>query len=70
MQAGRLLEVGRFVVREEPDPEPGPGEVLVRVAFAGVCGTDRHLLRGEFTGRPPVILGHEFRGPSRRWARA
>lgn len=62
MQAGRLLEVGNFVVREEPDPAPGPGEVLVRVAFAGVCGTDRHLLRGEFTGKPPVILGHEFAG--------
>ena len=62
MQAGRLLEVGQFVVREEPDPVPGPGEVLVRVAAAGICGTDRHLLRGEFLGKPPVILGHEFSG--------
>jgi L-iditol 2-dehydrogenase len=45
-----------------PDPIPGPGEVLVRVAAAGLCGTDRHLLRGEFMGRPPVNLGHEFSG--------
>jgi L-iditol 2-dehydrogenase len=62
MQAGRLLEIGNFVVREEPDPVAGPGEVLVRVAAAGICGTDRHLLRGEFLGKPPVILGHEFSG--------
>lgn len=62
MQAGRLLEIGRFVVREEPDPVPAPGEVLVRVAAVGICGTDRHLLRGEFLGKPPVILGHEFAG--------
>lgn len=62
MQAGKLLEVGDFRVIELPDPEPAPGEVLVRVAAAGVCGTDRHLLKGEFLGRPPVILGHEFSG--------
>ncbi len=62
MQAGLLREVGRFEVLEVPDPTPGPGEVLVRVAAAGICGTDRHLLRGEFLGRPPVILGHEFSG--------
>lgn len=62
MQAGKLLEVGDFRVMEVPDPLPGPGEVLVRVAAAGVCGTDRHLLKGEFLGRPPVILGHEFSG--------
>lgn len=62
MQAGRLEEVGRFEVLEVPEPVPGPGEVLLRVAAAGVCGTDRHLLRGEYMGRPPVILGHEFAG--------
>ncbi len=62
MQAGLLREVGRFDVLEVPDPVAGPGEVLVRVAAAGICGTDRHLLRGEYMGRPPVILGHEFSG--------
>ncbi len=62
MQAGKLLEVGDFRVMEVPDPVPGPGDVLVRVAAAGVCGTDRHLLKGEFLGKPPVILGHEFSG--------
>jgi L-iditol 2-dehydrogenase len=62
MKAARLLEVGRLEVAEVPDPAPGPGEVVVRVAHAGVCGTDRHLLRGEFPSRPPVTLGHEFSG--------
>lgn len=62
MQAGKLLEVGDFRVMEVPDPSAASGEVLVRVAAAGVCGTDRHLLKGEFLGRPPVILGHEFSG--------
>ncbi len=62
MQAGVLREVGRFEVGSVPDPQAGSGEVLIRVAAAGLCGTDRHLLRGEYMGRPPVILGHEFSG--------
>ena len=41
---------------------PGPGEVLVRVEAAGICGTDRHLYKGEFPSAPPVTLGHEFCG--------
>ncbi len=45
-----------------PDPEPGPGEVLVRIEAAGICGTDRHLYHGEFPCAPPVTLGHEFCG--------
>jgi L-iditol 2-dehydrogenase len=43
-------------------PEPGPGEVLVRIEAAGLCGTDRHLFKGEFPCSPPVTLGHEFCG--------
>lgn len=62
MRAACLLEIGRLEVLDVPEPAPGPGEVLVRVAHAGICGTDRHLLRGEFPSRPPVTLGHEFSG--------
>ena len=47
---------------EFPDPTPGPGEILVRVLAAGICGTDRHLFKGEFPCAPPVTLGHEFSG--------
>lgn len=62
MRALRLEAVGRLALRDLPDPVAGPGEVLVRVGACGVCGTDRHLYRGEFPSRPPVTLGHEFAG--------
>ena len=46
-----------------PSPEPGPGDVLVRVKACGICGSDVHGLDGS-TGRrqPPVIMGHEASG--------
>jgi L-iditol 2-dehydrogenase len=53
---------GNVELREAPDPQPGPGHVRIAVTAAGVCGTDIHILRGEFPSRPPVILGHEFSG--------
>jgi L-iditol 2-dehydrogenase len=62
MQAVRFIEVGRMDVGGVPDPEPARGEVVVQVAAAGICGTDRHILKGEFPSRPPVVLGHEFAG--------
>ena len=62
MRAIRLQAVGRVDLAEVPDPAPGPGEVLVRILAAGICGTDRHLFKGEFPCTPPVTLGHEFSG--------
>ncbi len=62
MLATRLLAIGDVRAMAVPVPEPGPGEVLVRVEAAGICGTDRHLFRGEFPSAPPVTLGHEFCG--------
>jgi propanol-preferring alcohol dehydrogenase len=46
-----------------PDPEPGPGEVLLEVAACGVCRTDLHILDGELD-RPklPLVLGHQIVG--------
>lgn len=50
-------------IREFPDPGPlAPGEALVRVELAGICGTDVHLWRGELPIPTPVILGHETAG--------
>lgn len=50
-------------LREVEAPQPGPGEVLIRVRAAGVCGSDVHGFTGS-TGRrrPGVIMGHEFCG--------
>lgn len=49
-------------IREVPKPTPGPGELLIRVAAAGICGTDIHLMHDEYPYKPPVILGHEYTG--------
>ena len=62
MRAAVLDAPGRLVVRSVDDPEPAPGEVLVRVAACGVCGTDREIFRGGYGARYPLIPGHELAG--------
>jgi L-iditol 2-dehydrogenase len=62
MLATRLIGTGDIRTVEAPLPVPGPGDILIRVEAAGICGTDRHLLKGEFPGVPGTILGHEFAG--------
>jgi len=58
-----VIEAPRQAIsREVPTPIPGPGEVLIRVAAAGLCGTDMHIYRGEYMARYPIIPGHEFSG--------
>jgi propanol-preferring alcohol dehydrogenase len=48
---------------ELPDPEPGPGEVLIRVHACGVCRTDLHVVDGDLTGpKLPLVPGHEIVG--------
>jgi propanol-preferring alcohol dehydrogenase len=48
---------------ERPVPEPGPGELLIRVACCGVCRTDLHLAEGDLEPRAPdITLGHEVVG--------
>jgi D-arabinitol dehydrogenase (NADP+) len=49
-------------IRDAPDPEPGPNEVLVRVAACGICGTDQHIYDGDFFPSYPLIGGHELAG--------
>jgi 2-desacetyl-2-hydroxyethyl bacteriochlorophyllide A dehydrogenase len=53
---------GQLEVTEVPDPKPGRREVLVDVAACGLCGTDLHILQGEFAPTLPVVPGHEFSG--------
>jgi L-iditol 2-dehydrogenase len=62
MKASRLLAYGRMEAMEVPRPVPGPRDVLVRVEAAGICGSDRHMFRGEYPTALPVTLGHEFCG--------
>lgn len=65
MKAAVFEQRGRPLVCEMvPDPEPGPGDLLLKVAYSGVCGTDLHLTQvGIDTALPAgMILGHEFCG--------
>jgi threonine dehydrogenase-like Zn-dependent dehydrogenase len=60
---------GRFAVASFPEPDPGPGAVLLRIHYSGICGTDKHTWRGEslqYAGTDhereaayPLICGHE-----------
>jgi D-arabinitol dehydrogenase (NADP+) len=49
-------------VRETPKPTPGAGDVIVRVAACGICGTDQHIFAGHFFPSYPLIGGHELAG--------
>ncbi len=64
MRAARFHESGRPLAVEDIDPpRPGPGEVLLDVAAAGVCGTELHFIDGLLTpARAPITLGHEVAG--------
>ena len=66
MRALVLTAPGGFSVAEVPRPEPGPGQVLCRVRAVSICGTDAHLIRGDYPGRwppsYPFIPGHEWAG--------
>lgn len=63
MRALVIDKPGSFGVETVPDPHPAPGSLLVRVEACGVCGTDLHIVDGEFPPTPyPIIPGHEFAG--------
>lgn len=64
MKATRFIEVGKPIQIEElPDPRVGPTDVLVRIAGAGVCHSDLHVIDGEVNVRQrPITLGHENAG--------
>ena len=61
-----VLERQREPLRlaELPEPEPGPGQVLLSVAACGVCRTDLHIVDGELTEpKLPLVPGHQIVGP-------
>ncbi len=63
MRAIVLDRPGSFRVAQVPDPTPGPGQIVVKVDCCGVCGTDLHIMDGEFPPTPyPITPGHEFAG--------
>ncbi len=52
----------RFTIDTVPDPSPGPGDVVVAVHTATICGSDIHAVQGLFPRPVPMVLGHEYSG--------
>jgi len=59
MKAAVFVEPGRIVLDEKPVPEVGPLDALVRVTTTTICGTDVHILKGEYPVRKGLTIGHE-----------
>jgi 2-desacetyl-2-hydroxyethyl bacteriochlorophyllide A dehydrogenase len=63
LRALLCVKPGELAVVERPQPSPGPGEVLVRIRRAGVCGTDLHIYEGAHPFLEyPRVIGHELSG--------
>lgn len=62
MKAAVITAPGEVTITTVDDPVPGPREAVVDVAACGLCGTDLHILEGEFAPSLPIIPGHEFTG--------
>ena len=66
MEALVVLEPNKLEIQDVPIPTPGPNEVLARVRAVSICGTDAHLVRGDYPGfwppAFPFIPGHEWAG--------
>lgn len=59
MRANVFEGVNRFGIREVARPQAGPGEAVVRVTLTTICGTDLHIVRGEYPVKPGLVIGHE-----------
>ena len=63
MRAVAFTAEGQLALEERPVPTPGPKEILIETAAVGICGTDAHVLDGEFEGTVfPLVPGHEATG--------
>ena len=57
-----VIREDRFGVESVPVPDPGPGEVLVKVAYSGICRTDLYVIEKSLKAKLPIVPGHEFSG--------
>src|ERR1700692_235489 len=49
----------QIAIEQVPIPKPGPGEAVIRITLTTICGTDLHIVRGEYPVRPGLVIGHE-----------
>ncbi|MFZ6778554.1 NAD(P)-dependent alcohol dehydrogenase [Undibacterium sp. Ji83W] len=59
MKAAVYLRPGKIAIEEKPIPAPGPGEALIKITTTTICGTDVHILKGEYPVKPGLTIGHE-----------
>ena len=59
MKAAIFVEPGRIVLGEKPVPDVGPNDALVRITRTTICGTDIHILKGEYPVAKGLTIGHE-----------
>ena len=59
MKAAVFVKPGKIVLDEKPVPKAGPGEALVKITTTTICGTDVHILKGEYPVKPGLTIGHE-----------
>jgi len=59
MKAAVFVERGRIVLEDRPIPDIGPNDALIRITTTTICGTDVHILKGEYPVRKGLIIGHE-----------
>lgn len=59
MKAAVFVEPGRIELQDKPIPDVGPNDALVRITTTTICGTDVHILKGEYPVAPGLTIGHE-----------
>jgi threonine dehydrogenase-like Zn-dependent dehydrogenase len=59
MRATVFRGVNDIRIEEVPRPHPGPGEAVIRITLTTICGTDLHIVRGEYPVKPGLVIGHE-----------
>ncbi|AGH48188.1 alcohol dehydrogenase [Sphingomonas sp. MM-1] len=59
MKAAIFVEPGRIILGEKPIPDVGPLDALIRITTTTICGTDIHILKGEYKVAPGLTIGHE-----------
>lgn len=59
MKAAVFIEPGRIELADKPIPNVGPNDALIRITTTTICGTDVHILKGEYPVAPGLTVGHE-----------
>ena len=59
MRAAIFVEPGRIILADKPIPDVGPNDALLRITTTTICGTDVHILKGEYPVAKGLTIGHE-----------